>query len=82
MKNRSHGYGINRPRPRHRHTYTKYKIYLNMMMVTWIKEHLSKIWNSIHKKVKQQWGWVEKKVAYIKNVYQSENHLKGILFKV
>ena len=45
-----------------------------------IKEHLSKIWNSIHEKVKPQWGWVEKKsVAYKKGVYQSENHLKGIL---
>ena len=26
-----------------------------------IKQHLSNIWRSIHKKVKQHWGWVEKK---------------------
>ena len=50
------------------------------MMVICIKEHLSKIWNSIHEKVKQQWGWLKKSVAYKKSVYQSENHLKGILF--
>ena len=43
MKNRSHRYDINRPRPRHRPLYTKYKMYLNMMMITCIKEHLSKI---------------------------------------
>ena len=48
MKNRSHRYGINRPSPIHRHKYTKYKMYLNMMMVTCIKEHLSRIWSSIN----------------------------------
>ena len=55
-------------------------MYLNIMMITCIKEHLSKICSSIYKKVKQQWAWVEKSVAYKKNVYQSENYLKGILF--
>ena len=81
MKNRSHKYGIHRPRHRNRHKYTKHKMYLNMVMVICIKEQLSKVWNSIHEKVKPQWGWVEKKsVAYKKGVYQSENHLKGILF--
>ena len=35
-----------------------------------IKQHLSNIWRSIHKKVKQHWGWVEKKnVAYKKSVH-------------
>ena len=43
MKNWSHRYGINRPGPTHRHTYTIYKMYLNMMMVICIKEHLSNI---------------------------------------
>ena len=43
MKIRSHRYGINRPRSRLRHTYTKYKMYLNIMMISCIKEHLSKI---------------------------------------
>ena len=28
---------------------------------TFIKKHLSNIWSSIHEKVKQHWGWVEKK---------------------
>ena len=43
MKNKSHRYGIHRPKARYRHAYTKYKMYLNMMMVICIREHLSKI---------------------------------------
>ena len=59
----------NRPRPRHGHKYTKYKICLNIMMVVCIKQHLSNIWSSTHEKVKQHWGWAEKKcVAYKKSV--------------
>ena len=30
------------------------------------KQHLRNIWNSIHEKVKQHWGWVEKKELLIK----------------
>ena len=38
-----------------------------MMMLKSVKQHLSNIWNSIYVKVKQHWGWVEKKsVAYKK----------------
>ena len=29
----------------------------------YIKQHLSNIWSSIHKKVMQYWGWVEKKLC-------------------
>ena len=61
MKSWSQGYDINRPRPRHGHKYTKYKMCLNIMMVICIKQHLCNIWDSIHEKVKQHWGWVEKK---------------------
>ena len=43
MKNRSNRYDINRPRRRHGHKYTKYKIYLDIMMVICIKQHLSNI---------------------------------------
>ena len=43
MKNRSQRYDINRSRPRLGHKYTKYKMCLNIMMVTCIKEHLSNI---------------------------------------
>ena len=32
-----------------------------MIMVTYIKQHLRNIWSSIHKKVQQHWGLVEKK---------------------
>ena len=41
------------------------------MMLVCIKQYLSNIWSSIHEKVKQLWGWVEKKknVAYKKGVY-------------
>ena len=35
-------------------------------MLTCIKQHLSNIWSSIHEKVKQHWGWVEKKAMLIK----------------
>ena len=44
-------------------------MYLSMMMVISIKQHLNKIWSPIHEKVKQQWGWVQKSVAYKKSVY-------------
>ena len=62
IKNRSHRYDMNRPRPRHGHKYTKYKMCLNIMMVICTKQHLSNIWNSIHEKIKQLWGWVKKKM--------------------
>ena len=65
-KNRSHRYDINRPRSRHGHKYSKYKKCLSMMMLICIKQHLSNIWSSIHEKVKQHWGWVEKKALLIK----------------
>ena len=32
-----------------------------MVMLKFIEQHLSDIWSSIHEKVKQHWGWVEKK---------------------
>ena len=43
MKNRSHRYGINRPRSRHGRKYIKYIMSLTMMMVKFIKQHLSNI---------------------------------------
>ena len=36
------------------------------MMVICIKQHLSNIWKLVHEKVKQHWGWLEKKVVYKK----------------
>ena len=61
MKSRSHRDGINRPRPKHGHKHTKHKMSFIIMMVIGIKPHLRNIWSSIQEKVKQQWGWVEKK---------------------
>ena len=38
-KNRSHRYDINRPTSRHWLTYTKYKKYLSMVILIYIKQH-------------------------------------------
>ena len=45
-------------------TNSKYKKGVSMMMVIYIKQHLRNICCSIHEKVKQHWGWVEKSAAY------------------
>ena len=58
MNDRSQRYDINRSSPKHGHKYSKYKMCLSIMM---LKQHLSNIWSSIQEKVKQHWGWVEKK---------------------
>ena len=65
MKMRSYQYDLNRSR---------YMVGIsNMMMVIGIKQHLSNIWRSAHEKVKQHWGWVEKKrwytLFYISNTF-------------
>ena len=52
MKNRSFRNGIKRLRPSHRHNYTKHKMYVNTMMIVCTEEYLSRIWSSIHEKVK------------------------------
>ena len=62
MKSRSQRYDIIWPRPRDWHKYTKFKMCLIIMMVIYIKN----IWSSVHEKVKQQWGWVEKKALLLK----------------
>ena len=48
---------------------------LNMIMALSIKQHLSKIWSSIHEKVKKDWGWVETEVLLIKKcvLYKRED---------
>ena len=35
------------------------------MLVKCIKQRLSNIWSSTHEKVKQHWGWAEKKTMLI-----------------
>ena len=66
MKYRSQRYNINRLKPRNRHKYSKHKLSLSIMMVIYTKQHLTNIWISVHEKVKQRWGWVEKSVTYKK----------------
>ena len=61
MKNRSHRFDINKPRTRHGHKNTKFKLCLSIIMVIYIKQHLSNIWSSIYEEIKQRWVWVEKK---------------------
>ena len=67
MKKASHRFDINRHKSRHGHKCSKYKKCFSVMMLICIKQHLSNTWSSIHEKVKQQWGIVEKKVFHIKN---------------
>ena len=63
---RSYRYDINRPSSRHGHKCSKYKKELSKMMLICTKQHVSNIWSSIHEKVKQHWGWVEKKPCLLK----------------
>ena len=59
MKDRPHWYDINS-----RYKYGRYRKCLTMMMLLSIKHHLNNIWSSIHEKVKQNKGWVEKSVYH------------------
>ena len=59
MKDRWHRCDINSLRPRRGLKY-KYKKCLSMLMLIWIKQHLSNIWSSIYEKIKEHWSWVEK----------------------
>ena len=79
MKNRSHRYDINRPRSRHGYRYSKYKKCLSMMMLIFIKQHQSNIWSSIHEKVRQHWGWVEKKALPIKKACTTISKIIGLV---
>ena len=44
-----------------------------------IKQHLSNIWSTIHEKVKQHWGWVEKKSCLPKKRVFKDKALKMIM---
>ena len=71
MKNRSHSYDINRRRSKYGHKHINIKNvsvwWCLYHMLICIKQHVSNIWSSIHQKVKQHWGWVEKKALLTKN---------------
>ena len=74
VKNRSYGYDTDWPRSRHKHKYIKYKRFFSMMIFTCIKQHLSKIWNSICEKFKEHLSW--KSVVYnIKSMYSKQPDL-------
>ena len=79
MKNKLHRYDKNKSESRQGHKYSKYKKCVSMMMFLCIKQHLSKIWSSIYEKVKQKWGWAEKKrCLYKKSTYCPKVKLHGI----
>ena len=69
-ENRSHRSDINRMRRRQRHRSTKYVKCLSRILHVCIKQQPSKIWDYVHLKVKQHWGWDKKSVAYKKIVEQ------------
>ena len=71
IKSTSHRFDINRPRPRNGHKDTKYKMCLSIMMVICIEQHLRNIWSSIHEKVRQHWGSVEKSITHKKAITRS-----------
>ena len=52
-----------------------------MTMLLTIKQHLSNIWSSIHEKVKQHWGWVEKKALLVKKACITTNIQGGVMWK-
>ena len=56
IKSRSHRHGINKPRPRHGYKYRKYKMFLSILIVMCIKQHLRNVWSSIYEKVMQHYG--------------------------
>ena len=60
-KKKSHRCVLNSQKSRYEYKYSNYKKSLAMMMYILIKQQLSKIWSLIHEKVKQHWGWIEKK---------------------
>ena len=82
MKNKSQRHDINRIRSRQRDKYTKCKMCLSIMMVLCIKQHLSNIWSSIHEKIKQHWGCVEKKALLIKNLVNQKKPCVIILKQI
>ena len=51
------------------------------MMPISIKQHLSKIWSSVHEKVKQRWGWFEKNAGYKKGFISLVPIMKGYLIQ-
>ena len=51
LENRSHRYVINRPTSRHGRKYSKYITCLTVMMLIFVKRHLSNIWSLVHEKL-------------------------------
>ena len=49
------------------------------MILICIKLQLSNIWSSVYEKIKQQWGWVEKKALSIKKRVCHDNPLHNFL---
>ena len=69
LKMKNKWYDIIRPKSKYGHKYMKCKKCLSIMFFF----VLSNIWSIIHEKVKQHWGWVEKKRLLIKKTCNATN---------
>ena len=79
MKNRSHRHDINRPSSRRAHKYSKYKKCLTMMMLIYIKQHQSNIFQvQFKKKLSKTEAELKKSVAYKKNVCLCLVRVRGV----
>ena len=54
-------------RPKYRHE--QYDLWWCFYVLSNIKQHLSNIWRSIDEKVKQHWGWFEKRHCLQKKAF-------------
>ena len=79
IKNRSHRHDINRPSSRRAHKYSKYKKCLTMMMLIYIKQHQSNIFQvQFKKKLSNTEAELKKSVAYKKSVYLCLVRVRGV----
>ena len=46
------------------------------------KEHLGNIWSLINEKVKQHWGWVEKKACFLRKYAVDASRIITINMKI
>ena len=81
----SHRCDIYRPWLWYGHKYSEYKTCLSLIMLTFIKQHLSNIWSSTHEKVSSTEAEFKKSVAYWKKrITQNDikrNYIRKCIFR-
>ena len=79
------GCDIYRPRLWYGHKYSEYKTCLSMIMLTFIKQHLSNIWSSTHEKLSSTEAEFKKSFAYWKKrITQNDikrNYIRKCIFR-